>query len=168
MKSSKPHSLPVVILVAGMLFAIACTSVAGEPAQAQDEFEIVAVKRVDKIDSNTGRGEYIIWGEKKRENGVLFVLKYTGNTSITYFSSDFSLGYEDEAGIPRSPCVGISLGSSDPDVEKATWMLGGFVSRYWASKDKPYFGVIFPAPKAADKFTLFYAAAVAKDLKATK
>jgi len=102
----------------------------------------------------------------KQEFGVLIVLKLKKPKLLEYYSSDFSLGYEDEAGIPRSACVGISSGVVTPDLVKlSSWMLAGAMSRSWARPEKPYFGVLFGVPKKVVRVTLYYASPLMNDLE---
>ena len=123
------------------------------------KFELVSIERVNSVVSNSAGGTAFYWRETDKENGVLILLKYTGDSSITVYSSDFSLGFEHEFEIPRRSCIGISFGDISTEVpsKKFTWMLGGSISRTWASKEKPYFGIIFEAPKSVNEYSLYYA-----------
>jgi hypothetical protein len=133
-----------------------------------DIFELVSTERVNHVTSNAAGGTSFYWNDTGNENGILIILKYKGDTSITIFSTDFSLGFEHEYEIPRRACIGISFGydsTNDKPNETLTWMLGGSISRTWASKEKPYFGIIFEGPKSVDEYSLFYAKPLIKGIK---
>ena len=128
-------------------------------------FELVSIERVDSQRSNSAAGNTVYWDRDGDESGVMIVLKLKEPEALEYYSSDFSLGYEDDAGIPRSACVGISMGVADVDLVKlSSWMLAGAMSRSWASAQKPYFGVLFGVPRKVSRVTLYYAAPLLKDL----
>ena len=152
---SRLYTLAVIILL-NFSFLVGCSNTtSGEETK---KFKIVSVFRVNTIDSHSAGNRAFYWGKDKQSSGVVIILKSLNSESITMFSTDFSLGYKDEGGIPRSPCIGLSFGVTNPDnIIKSTWMLGGSISRTWASKDKPYFGVLFEAPKKSKSFDLFYA-----------
>ena len=139
---------------------------AAEPAgEGGMPFELVSVERVDSQRSNSAAGNTLYWQKDETENGVMIVLKLKEPESLEYYSSDFSLGYEDDAGIPRSACVGISMGVASVDLVKvSSWMLAGAMSRSWADAQKPYFGILFSVPKKVGRVTLYYAAPLMKDL----
>lgn len=122
-------------------------------------FELISIERVNSVISNSAGGTAFYWRETDKENGVLILLKYIGDSNITVYSSDFSLGFEHEFEIPRRSCIGISFGdiSTGNPSQNFTWMLGGAISRTWASKEKPYFGIIFEAPKSVNEYSLYYA-----------
>lgn len=142
-------------------------SPAGAAAQSEGlPFELVSIERVDSQKSNSAAGNTVYWRKDGDESGVLIVLKLKNPEALEYYSSDFSLGYEDEAGIPRSACVGISMGVAGVDLVKlSSWMLAGAMSRSWASAEKPYFGVLFGVPRKVGRVTLYYAAPLLKDLE---
>lgn len=121
-------------------------------------FELVSIERVDNVVSNSAGGTAFYWKETDKANGILILLKYKGDSSITVFSTDFSLGFEHEYEIPRRRCIGISFGAASVDnpSQMFTWMLGGAISRTWASKEKPYLGIIFEAPKSVSEYSLYY------------
>ena len=127
--------------------------------KTEEMFELVSTERVNNVVSNSAGSTAFYWRETDKENGVLILLKYKGDSSITVYSSDFSLGFEHEFEIPRRSCIGISFGdiSTEDPSQKFTWMLGGAISRTWASKEKPYFGIIFEAPKSVNEYSLYYA-----------
>lgn len=130
-------------------------------------FELVSIERVNSVVSNSAGGTAFYWKEADKANGILILLKYKGDSSITVYSSDFSLGFEHEFEIPRRNCIGISFGdiSTDNPSQKFTWMLGGAISRTWASKEKPYFGIIFEAPKSVNEFSLYYTKPLIEGIK---
>lgn len=129
-------------------------------------FELVSIERVDAQQSNSAAGNTVYWDKDGAESGVLIVLKLKKPAELEYYSSDFSLGYEDEAGIPRSACVGISSGVATTDLVKlSSWMLAGAMSRSWASLGTPFFGVLFGVPRKVTRVTLFYAAPLMKDIE---
>ncbi len=126
--------------------------------ETEKMFELVSIERVNSVISNSAGGTAFYWKESDKSNGLLILLKYKGDSSITVYSTDFSLGFEHEYEIPRRSCIGISFGntSTDNPSQKFTWMLGGAISRTWASKEKPYFGIIFEAPKSVSQYSLYY------------
>jgi len=126
--------------------------------EAEKIFELVSIERVNSVVSNSAGGTAFYWKKSDKSNGILILLNYKGDSSITVYSSDFSLGFEHEYEIPRRSCLGISFGntSTDNPSQKFTWMLGGAISRTWASKEKPYFGIIFEAPKSVSQYSLYY------------
>jgi len=126
--------------------------------ETEKMFELVSIERVNSVISNSAGGTAFYWKESDKSNGLLILLKYKGDSSITVYSTDFSLGFEHEYEIPRRSCLGISFGntSTDNPSQKFTWMLGGAISRTWASKEKPYFGIIFEAPKSVSQYSLYY------------
>ncbi len=129
-------------------------------------FELVSIERVDSQRSNSAAGNTVYWDKEGEDSGVLIVLKLKKPELLEYYSSDFSLGYEDEAGIPRSACVGISSGVATPDLVKlSSWMLAGAMSRSWARPEKPYFGILFGVPRKVARVTLYYAAPLMRDLE---
>ncbi len=134
---------------------------------AEKIFELVSIERVNSVVSNSAGGTTFYWKERDKSNGILILLKYKGDSSITVYSTDFSLGFEHEYEIPRRACIGISFGdtSTDDPAEKFTWMLGGAVSRTWASKEKPYFGIIFEAPKSINECSLYYTKPLIEEIK---
>jgi hypothetical protein len=128
-------------------------------------FELVSITRVDSQRSNSAAGNTVYWEKAGADGGVLIILKLRKPESLEYYSSDFSLGYEDDQGIPRSACVGISMGVASVDLVKlSSWMLAGAMSRSWASAKKPYFGLLFGVPRKVGRVTLYYAAPLMKDL----
>ena len=133
----------------------------------EDIFELVSIERVNHITSNSADGASFYWKETEDENGILIILKYKGDNSINVFSTDFSLGFEHEYEIPRRRCIGISFGdtSTDNPNETFTWMLGGSISRTWASREKPCFGIIFEGPKSVNEYSLYYAKPLIKGIK---
>jgi len=157
------------------LLAVSCGKPAADAGQtsekvAADEgsqpFELVSIERVDSQQSNSAAGNTVYWEKDGPDSGVLIILKLKMPETLDSYSSDFSLGYVAEAGIPRSACVGISLGVATPDqVQLSTWMLAGSMSRSWARPEKPYFGVLFGVPRTVDRVTLYYAAPLLKDLE---
>ncbi|MEJ2568416.1 MAG: hypothetical protein P8Z50_06040 [candidate division WOR-3 bacterium] len=130
-------------------------------------FELASIERVNSIVSNSADGTAFYWKKTDKANGVLILLKYKGDSSITLYSSDFSLGFEHEFDIPRRRCIGISFGNTSMDnpSQKFTWMLGGAISRTWASGEKPYFGIIFEAPKSVTEFSLYYTKPLIEGIK---
>lgn len=137
-----------------------CTnSKSDEVKEIEKIFELVSIERVNSVVSNSAGGTAFYWKETDKANGILILLKYKGDSSITVYSSDFSLGFEHEFDIPRRSCIGISFGSTSTEnpSQRFTWMLGGAISRTWASKDKPYFAIIFEAPKSISECSLYYA-----------
>jgi hypothetical protein len=121
-------------------------------------FELVSIERINNVVSNSAGGTAFYWKETDKANGVLILLKYMGDSSITVFSTDFSLGFEHEYEIPRRRCIGISFGTASMDnpSQMFTWMLGGSISRTWASKEKPYLGIVFETPKSVSEYSLYY------------
>lgn len=138
----------------------------GEGVAANVQFEIVSVNRVNTINSNAAGNRYINWAENQNENGVLIILKSKKPMFREVYSVDFSLGYEDKSGIPRSPCIGISTGMKTHENPMTwTWWLGGSVSRSWITKEKRYIGLIFSVPKRVNKFVLYDSLAIFKDIE---
>lgn len=130
-----------------------------------DPYELVSTEWVTSQASNSASQQTAYWNENQPDGGLLLVLKLKGNDSKVYYSSDFSLGYDDEAGIPRSACLGISMGVMQADqVTQSSWMLGGAMSRCWASKEKPFFGVLFSVPRTIKQVTLYLAQLSMKDI----
>ncbi|MBN2345788.1 MAG: hypothetical protein JXO51_05300 [Candidatus Aminicenantes bacterium] len=167
------------VLLAALLI-VSCGKPASEAGQAPDEappqkaaagngglpFELVSIERVDSQRSNSAAGNTVYWEKEGPDSGVMIVLKLKTPELLEYYSSDFSLGYVDEAGIPRSACVGISSGVATPDLVKlSTWMLAGSMSRSWARPEKPYFGLLFGVPRKVERVTLYYAAPLMRDLE---
>jgi hypothetical protein len=167
------------LILLAALMIVSCGKPAAEAGRAAAEespptaaagnggmpFELVSIERVDAQRSNSAAGNTVYWDQDGEDNGVLIVLKLKEPESLEYYSSDFSLGYEDEAGIPRSACVGISMGVTGVDLVKlSSWMLAGAMSRSWASAEKPYFGVLFGVPRKVGRVTLYYASPLLKDL----
>ena len=160
---SRLFNFPLIILLS-FSFLVGCSNTTS--GKEIKKFKVVSVLRVNKIDSHSAGNQTFYWDKNKQSNGVMVILKSLDSESITMFSTDFSLGYKDEGGIPRSPCIGLSFGITNPDsIMNSTWMLGGSISRTWASKDKPYFGVLFEAPKKSKNFDLFYAQPLFNNLK---
>lgn len=177
----KKNALPrlALVLLAALLLA-SCGKPAADAGQAPAgefpagaaagsggmPFELVSIERVDSQNSNSAANNTVYWRKDGDESGVLIVLKLKNAEALEYYSSDFSLGYEDEAGIPRSACVGISMGVAGVDlVRLSSWMLAGAMSRSWASAEKPYFGILFGVPRKVSRVTLFYAAPLLQDLE---
>ena len=134
-------------------------------APKRPSFEVVSAERVDFLNSNAAGGRTASWPADGDETGLLMVLKLSAKESVEYYSSDFSLGYEDPQGIPRSACMGLSMGLADPGIVKqASWMLGGSMSRGWASTEKPYFGLLFSVPRKVTKVSLFGVTPLAPDI----
>jgi hypothetical protein len=156
-------NLLVIALFSIALFFIMGTTASGKEA---GRFELISISRVNKIESHSAGNQAFYWKDNIPVNGVLIILRLLNPEPITLFSTDFSLGYEDKAGIPRSPCIGLSFGIDNPDqILNSTWMLGGSVSRTWTSKGKSYFGILFEAPKKAKEFKLYYATPLFESLK---
>jgi hypothetical protein len=155
------------------LLAVSCGKPAADAGRAAEKadagsqpFELVSIERVDSQQSNSAAGNTVYWEKDGPDSGVLIILKMKTPETLESYSSDFSLGYVAEAGIPRSACVGISLGVATPDqVQLSTWMLAGSMSRSWVRPEKPYFGVLFGVPRTVDRVTLYYAAPLLKDLE---
>jgi hypothetical protein len=154
-----------------LLIFITLTSCTNSKSNAVTEtekiFELESIERVNSVVSNSAGGNAFYWRETDKSNGVLIILKYKGNSSITVYSSDFSLGFEHEFDIPRRSCIGISFGgtSTENPSQRFTWMLGGAISRTWASKEKPYFGILFETPKDVNKFSLYYTKPLIEEIK---
>jgi len=156
--TKKAINLFMVLLILSAL--ISCTNDTTNTGNKTEEmFELVSIERINSVVSNSADGTAFYWRETDKGNGVLILLKYKGDNSITVYSSDFSLGFEHEFDIPRRSCIGISFGdiSTENPSQKFTWMLGGSISRTWASKEKPYFAIIFEAPKSVNEYSLYYA-----------
>jgi hypothetical protein len=135
--------------------------------KTEEMFELVSIERVNNVVSNSAGRTTFYWRETDKENGVLILLKYKGDSSINIYSSDFSLGFEHKFEIPRRSCIGVSFGdiSTDNPSQKFTWMLGGAISRTWASKEKPYFGIIFEAPRSVNEYSLYYSKPLIEKIK---
>lgn len=128
-------------------------------------FALVSIEWVDSQRSNSAAGNTVYWDKKGSDRGVLIVLKLKKPGELEYYNSDFSLGYEDDAGIPRSSCVGICMGVATPDrVQQSTWMLASSKSRSWARPEKPFFGILFGVPRKVKRVTLYYAAPLMRDI----
>ncbi len=167
------------ILFAALLL-VSCGKPAGEAGRTPAEesptnaaagkggspFDLESIERVDSQRSNSAAGNTVYWDKGGEEGGLMMVLKLKSPDPLEYYSSDFSLGYVDETGIPRSACVGISSGVADPkDIKMTSWMLAGAMSRSWASAEKPYFGILFGVPRKVNNVTLYYAAPLMKNLE---
>jgi hypothetical protein len=110
------------------LLLVSCGKPAAEKGQAQAEvslpeaaagnggmpFELVSIERVASQRSNSAANNTVYWEKDGEESGVLIVLRLKKPEQLEYYSSDFSLGYVDDVGIPRSACVGISSGVVTP------------------------------------------------------
>lgn len=170
---------PALALFAALLI-VSCGEPAAETGQAPTAgsspsaaatgeglpFEFVSIERVDSQRSNSAAGNTVYWDKDGADSGVLIVLKLKKPNQLEYYSSDFSLGYVDEAGIPRSACVGISSGVATTDLVKlSSWMLAGAMSRSWANLEEPYFGVLFGVPRKVSRVSLFYSAPLMKDIE---
>lgn len=152
----------IVLLSFSVLFTMGNTALGKEAGR----FELVSISRINKIESHSAGNQAFHWKDNLPVNGVLVILRVLTLEPITLFSTDFSLGYEDKGGIPRSPCIGLSFGINSPDhILNSTWMLGGAVSRTWTSEGKSYFGILFEAPKKAKAFKLYYANPLFDSLK---
>lgn len=168
--------IPILALLAagcGEPSTAASPAAGPSPAAAQPKaargpsFEVVSVERVAYLNSNAAGGRTASWPAEGDETGLLMVIKLRAKESVEYYSSDFSLGYEDPQGIPRSACMGLSMGHADPGIIKqASWMLGGSMSRGWASGEKPYFGLLFSVPRKVTKVSLFGVTPLAPDIPA--
>jgi hypothetical protein len=178
--NKKAGMLRLAMVLLAALLIVSCGKPAAETGQTQAEgalpkaaaedggmpFELVSIERVDSQRSNSAAGNTVYWEKDGEDGGVLIVLKLKESESLEYYSSDFSLGYVDDIGIPRSACVGISSGVVTPDlVTLSSWMLAGAMSRSWASAQKPYFGVLFGVPKRIGRVTLYYAAPLMRDIE---
>jgi hypothetical protein len=132
---------------------------------ASNQFRIVGVEKINSINSNAAGNRYISWGKKRKDIGLLLILKTSKPISRELYTTDFSLGFKDKNGIPRTPCIGISVGVKSPKNPKHwTWWLGGSISRSWVSKDKRYFGLIFSVPKNVNKFVLYDSIPIFKNI----
>jgi hypothetical protein len=159
-----------VLVMTAVLLAIGCAPakpVAVKPDPGQIPFDVVSAKRVDKVDSFSAAGHQFI-NTGKDENSVVVVLKSKSPNSLVYYSTDFSLGFDSAdyaSEIPRQQCVGISLDTSAGPENEWNWVLGGGVSRSRTEAGKPYFAVLFVAPKKVSEFTLYYATPVGTKVK---
>ena len=163
---SKVSSMLFILLI--FITLASCTNSKNDTGkEAEKIFEFISINRVDNVVSNSADGTAFYWKENDKSNGLLILLKYTGDSSITVYSTDFSLGFEHKYEIPRRACIGISFGqiSTEAPSKQFTWMLGGSISRTWASKEKPYFGIIFEAPKSVSEYSLYYTKPLIEGIK---
>ena len=164
----KKSGLIISFVLLIFLTLISCTKAKDKSINgAEKVFELVSIARVNTVISNSADGTTFYWKENDKSNGLLILLKYTGDSSITVYSTDFSLGFEHKYEIPRRACIGISFGqiSTEAPSKQFTWMLGGSISRTWASKEKPYFGIIFEAPKSVSEYSLYYTKPLIEGIK---
>jgi len=180
MNRLKKHVLRMMVVLMAVFLLLGCSKPKSEEAVAGDQiaaakpvekksdsnpYELISTEWVTSQASNSASQQTAYWNEDQPDGGLMLVLKYQGKGSVEYYSSDFSLGYEDEAGIPRSACLGISMGVMQTDqIKQSSWMLAGAMSRSWASQEKPFLGILFSVPRTVRNVTLYLARPAMKDI----
>ena len=166
-QSPKPATPPAKPAVASA--APKSAPVSAKANSGQFPFEIVSAKRVDALESHS-YGNHIVFTNKD-EGGVVVVLKAKAPANFTYYGTDFSLGFDSAdyaSEIPRRPCIGISDDASAGPENDWDWLLGGGVSRAHTEAGKPYFAVVFEAPKNVTEFTVNFAMPLGTKVKPAK
>jgi hypothetical protein len=145
-----------VLVLAVLVLAVSCDTPAreasGVPKPSTPAFTVISAHWTDRAEAYPNT---VFWKGEEDEAGLVVVLERNPVVdTLMVHSTDFALAYEDEGGIPRRPCIGISRGMKTA-ADKIAWStLGGSVSRYWIQPGESHFAVLFSAPKRVTAFTL--------------
>lgn len=129
------------LLVVGVSLG-GCAKTPAAQNNAMQEFEVVSTKRVEQAESTYNRTAF-----QNDSTGLVVLLKRSSSETVMVHSTDFTLAFESDSGIPRRPCIGLSQGMKTADEEIYWSSIGGSVSRYWIKEGEQFFAVLFSVPK---------------------